>query len=76
MDDNVVRSKRAMMNAAMSRILIVNSARFGYAALYKLADLAEFDRIITDAPPGPDQRALLDQAGVPLTISDTETPQP
>lgn len=76
MDDNVVRSKRAMMNAAMSRVLIVNSNRFGHAALYKLADLSEFDRIITDAAPGPDQRALLDQAGLPLTIAEAGAPNP
>jgi DeoR/GlpR family transcriptional regulator of sugar metabolism len=74
MDDAVVRTKRAMMEAAARRCLLVNHQRFGRAALHVLADLTEFDTIITDAEPAPDHRAALDAAGIALTIASTGTP--
>lgn len=75
MDDTVVRAKRAMMDAAGRRCLIVNHLRFGHAALHKLADLSEFDDIITDARPNPDAIAALDRAGLTLTIAPPEAAQ-
>lgn len=72
MDDTVVRAKRAMMAASGRRCLIVNHTRFGHTALHKLADLSEFDHIITDATPSPDAVAALDRAGLTLTIAPPE----
>jgi DeoR/GlpR family transcriptional regulator of sugar metabolism len=69
MDDTVVRAKRAMMSACGRNVLIVNHLRFGHAALHKLADLSEFDAIITDAPPAPEAMAELDLAGLSLTFA-------
>ncbi|MDQ7777620.1 DeoR/GlpR family DNA-binding transcription regulator [Paracoccus aminovorans] len=69
MDDAVIRAKRAMMAAAERSVLLVNHRRFGQTALHSLADLAEFDAIITDAAPAPEDRAALDRAGIPLTIA-------
>lgn len=69
MDDAVVRTKRAMMTAAARSCLLVNHARFGRSALHVLADLSEFDAIITDAPPAPEDRAATDRAGIVLTIA-------
>jgi len=69
MDDNAVRAKRAMMHAAERSVLLVNHARFGRSALHALADLTEFDAIITDAPPAPEDRAAIDRAGIALTIA-------
>jgi DeoR/GlpR family transcriptional regulator of sugar metabolism len=69
MDDTVVRSKRAMMEASARACLIVNHLRFGHAALHKVADLSEFDHIITDRPPAPDAMAKLDDAGLTLTLA-------
>lgn len=69
MDDNAVRAKRAMMRAAEHSVLLVNHARFGRSALHALADLTEFDAIITDAPPAPEDRAAIDRAGIALTIA-------
>lgn len=69
MDDAVVRTKRAMMAAAARGCLLVNHSRFGRSALHVLADLAEFQTIITDAEPDPDQRAALERAGLRLTIA-------
>lgn len=69
MDDDVVRSKRAMMDAAAQSCLLINHKRFGRSALHVLADLTEFDAIITDAAPDPEDRAALDRAGIRLTIA-------
>ncbi|HIC66555.1 MAG: DeoR/GlpR family DNA-binding transcription regulator [Paracoccus sp. (in: a-proteobacteria)] len=70
MSDAVVGAKRAMMDAAQRRVLLVNHARFGRSALHELAGLAEFDAIITDAPPAPEDRAAIDRAGLTLTIAE------
>lgn len=67
MDEAVVRAKRAMMAAAERRVLLVNHARFGRSSLHVLADLAEFDAIITDADPA--CRTDIDRAGIALTIA-------
>lgn len=69
MDDAVVRAKRAMMAAAGRSCLLVNHQRFGRSALHVLADLTEFDTIITDDTPAPEERAALDRAGIRLTIA-------
>lgn len=67
MDDAVVRAKRAMMAAAGRCCLLINHSRFGRSALHVLADLTEFDTIITDD--APEDRAALDRAGLTLTIA-------
>lgn len=70
MDEAVVRAKRAMMAAADRSALLVNHARFGRSALHALAGLQDFAAIITDAEPGPEARAALDRAAIPLTIAE------
>jgi len=69
MDDTVVRAKRAMMAAAERRCLLVNHQRFGRSALHLLAELSDFDTIITDAPPAPQERATLERAGIAITVA-------
>lgn len=71
MDDDVLRSKRAMIDHAAMRVLLVNHARFGRAALHLLGHLSEFDHIITDTSPAPDNLSVLEQAGLTLTMADT-----
>jgi DeoR/GlpR family transcriptional regulator of sugar metabolism len=69
MDDEVVRTKRAMMEAAARSCLLINHTRFGRTALHELARLSEFDHIITDAPPDAAEAAVLSGAGIALTIA-------
>ncbi|WP_111559025.1 DeoR/GlpR family DNA-binding transcription regulator [Paracoccus sediminilitoris] len=69
MDDNAVRTKRAMMAVADRRVLLVNHQRFGRSALQSLARLTDFDTIITDAMPASDALVHLDRAGIGLTIA-------
>lgn len=75
MDDDVVRSKRAMMAAATRSCLLVNHQRIGQSALHVLADLTGFSTIITDDDPTPEALASLTQAGIALHIAKAqETP--
>lgn len=76
MDDPVLRTKRAMMDHAAIRCLIVNHTRFGHAALHRLAGLEEFDHIITDAPPPAETREALSKAGLSLDIADAQRTTP
>lgn len=73
MDEPVVRAKRAMMAGAERSVLLVNHRRFGRSALHVLADLSEFDAIITDAPPASVDREAIDRAGIALTIAKAPT---
>lgn len=70
MDENVVRTKRAMTASAARTCLLVNHQRFGRPALHVMADLSDFDAIITDASPDATVLADLEQAGIALTIAD------
>ena len=72
MDDNVVRAKRAMIACAAKTCLLVNHQRFGRNALHVLADLSDFDTIITDAAPHHESRAALDRAGIAVSVAQEQ----
>ena len=69
MDDGVVRTKRAMMASAERTCLLVNHQRFGKTALHILSKLVEFDFIITDDVPAPENTGALTRAGIKLIIA-------
>jgi DeoR/GlpR family transcriptional regulator of sugar metabolism len=69
MDDNVVRAKRAMIASASKTCLLVNHQRIGHTALHVMADLADFDVIITDSAPEPAATEQLERANINLTIA-------
>lgn len=71
MDDNVVRTKRAMIASATRTCLLVNHQRIGHTALHVMADLADFDAVITDSTPQADILEQLNRDGVALTIAST-----
>ena len=70
MDDVVVKSKRAMMSSGTLCCLLVNHTRFGHTALHKLADLDEFDFIITDTVPSDNSMSIIENAGLKLTVAE------
>ncbi|ACP24453.1 putative DeoR family transcriptional regulator [Sinorhizobium fredii NGR234] len=74
MDDNVVRAKRAMISSSARACLLVNHQRFGHTALNVLADVAEFDAVITDRAPGTAVLDEFERAGIKLTIASTQDP--
>lgn len=69
MDDNVVRTKRAMISSASRKCLLVNHQRFGHTALHVMAQLSDFDTIITDRRPDAASMEAIDGAGPLLTIA-------
>jgi len=69
MDEKVVRTKRAMTASAARTCLLVNHQRFGRPALHVMANLSDFDAIITDSSPGAAILDELEQAGIRLTIA-------
>lgn len=70
MDEQVVRSKRAMMRAARRACLLVNHRRFGQSALHVLAPLTAFDAVITDARPPAALTASMAEAGLAVTVAE------
>ncbi|WP_194098262.1 DeoR/GlpR family DNA-binding transcription regulator [Marivivens aquimaris] len=48
MDESVTRCKQAMIKAGAQRVLLADAKKFGRTALHQLADLSEFDTIVTD----------------------------
>ncbi|GMB79825.1 DeoR/GlpR family DNA-binding transcription regulator [Shinella zoogloeoides] len=73
MDEAVVRAKRAMMASSRQACLLVNSRRFGHMALHVLADLAEFDTVISDNPLPHDTTAELADRKTVVRIAHKET---
>lgn len=71
MDDDVVRTKRAMIDQGAIRVLLINHTRFGRAALHRMGNLSEFDHIITDTPPALESLTTIHKAGLTLTIANT-----
>ncbi|AGY91850.1 hypothetical protein SPICUR_04350 [Spiribacter curvatus] len=67
----MVETKRAMFEAAQRRILLVDHAKFEQRALYRLADVTEFDVIIVDDGVSGRDLATLRDAGVDLHIART-----
>jgi DeoR/GlpR family transcriptional regulator of sugar metabolism len=69
MDDDITRVKRLMMDAAQRSVLLVNHTRFCHTALNVLADLSEFECVITDAAPGDQHEAPLRDSGTRMVIA-------
>ncbi len=69
--EEVVKTKRALMNAVDRRILLADSSKFGITALVKLASLTEFDLVITDSGLAATDAEALRQHGVNLQIVPT-----
>lgn len=75
-DPQVVTAKRAMMRAAERRILLVDHAKFSATALHRLADLSEFDLVITDFGLQASQLSALRESGIPVEIAEPAAPRP
>ena len=71
--EDVVKTKRALMSIVDKRILMVDSTKFGVTALIRLADLSEFDVVLTDSGIAPTEAEILRQNGVNLSIVEVET---
>lgn len=66
--EEVVKVKRALMSAADTKILLIDSSKFGKTALIRLAALTEFDEVITDSGLPPETAEALRKDGVRLRV--------
>lgn len=67
--DYVSATKRAMIDACRTCILMVDHTKFGRKALIKTGTLGEFDYIITDEDPGAEYRSICDEGNVQLIVT-------
>lgn len=68
--EEVVKTKRALMNAADRKVLLIDSSKFGKTALIRLAALTEFDQVITDSGIAPEEADALRKHNVQLRVVD------
>ncbi|MGI6167856.1 MAG: DeoR/GlpR family DNA-binding transcription regulator [Eubacteriales bacterium] len=61
--------KRTMMAQAKKVILAADSKKIGKVAFITIGKLSDLDMLVTDADPGPDWRARLEENGVKLVIA-------
>ncbi len=66
--EEVVKTKRALIGAVDRSVLLVDSSKFGVTALIKLANLNEFHAVITDNGISPADAEMLRKSGVQLRI--------
>ncbi|AOX17191.1 DeoR/GlpR family DNA-binding transcription regulator [Kozakia baliensis] len=68
-EQDIVKAKHALMKIVDRRVLMVNSTKFGMSALNRLADLSEFDLVITDSKIDPVIKSKILDAGINLKIA-------
>jgi DeoR/GlpR family transcriptional regulator of sugar metabolism len=67
-----VAVKRALMDAADRRVLLIDHTKFAKNGLHQLAPLTAFDLIVVDNGTAEADLAALRAQGLPLQIADTE----
>jgi DeoR/GlpR family transcriptional regulator of sugar metabolism len=68
-EDRIVAFKRAMLESASARYLLVDNSKLEKTALHRLAPLSAFDLVITDSDAGPEALAALKAAGVTMEVA-------
>lgn len=66
----VVEVKRAMLESSEVKVLLLDHTKFGRRALFKFADLTEFDHVVLDSGTPEEQVSQLREAGVAVMIAD------
>lgn len=74
-DPRFVTVKQAMIDAAATKVLVIDHSKFERSSLYRIAPLSAYDRVIVDKGITAEHRAQLDESGVPYDVvaSDTTT---
>ncbi len=63
-----IETKRAVLDSAMTKILITDSTKFGRTKMAYFAELKEFDTIITDSEISGEHRAIIRDLGIKLVV--------
>ncbi|MFH5925444.1 DeoR/GlpR family DNA-binding transcription regulator [Roseomonas xinghualingensis] len=62
--------KRAMLERAPRRVLLLDSGKFGRAYLERVTELSTLTDLVTDAPPPPSLTAALEKAKVAIHVAN------
>lgn len=68
-DYREVKVTEAAMAHSRQVWVVADSSKFGRSAMVEVAHVSKIDALFTDAPPGPEIAALLEQAGVAVEIA-------
>jgi DeoR/GlpR family transcriptional regulator of sugar metabolism len=71
-EQEIVQVKRAMMQCASRRVLLVDHSKLGTVALNRFADLGEFDLLVTDDQASTDQVRDLTDHGVNFRLAPSD----
>jgi DeoR family fructose operon transcriptional repressor len=66
----LVEAERCMMRRADEVVVLADHTKFGRQAMAHLCELGAIDTLVTDAAATPDQRRLVDEAGVRLIVAE------
>ncbi|MDN6510953.1 MAG: DeoR/GlpR family DNA-binding transcription regulator [Corynebacterium sp.] len=62
-DTEAAETKRALLDTAPVKVLVVDSTKFGAPGVFKIADVTEFDHVVVDNEISDADRALLENTG-------------
>lgn len=67
-DTEAAETKRALLDTAPVKVLVVDSTKFGAPGVFKIADVTEFDHVVVDNEISDADRALLENTGATLHV--------
>jgi len=70
----LVETERRMIRCADEVVVVADHSKIGRQALAFLCELSVVDTLIVDSGLAPQQRALLDQAGIRLIVAGEHSP--
>ena len=70
-DTEAAETKRALLDIAPVKVLVVDSTKFGAPGVFKVADVEEFDHVIVDDGLSDTDRTALEDTGVTLHLTGT-----
>lgn len=65
----VAEVKAAMLRSSEVRVLLIDNSKFGRRALFKFAELGDFDHVVVDAEAPEEELGRLEAAGVHVVVA-------
>jgi DeoR/GlpR family transcriptional regulator of sugar metabolism len=69
-EQEIVVTKRALLGVTERRVLLVDHGKLGRTALHRVAELTDFERVVTDAGAPPAALRALAEHRVAVTVAD------